>query len=283
MTTLFERLETTRERPHPFGHYTSPLLWNDPHISKGMLEAHLDQSNEAASHPEATIDASVDWIASSFGLSERTKVCDFGCGPGLWTTRFAQRGASVTGVDLSERSIGYARDTARQRGLDISYVLQDYLEFSTEERFDLITMIQCDFSALGPEQRAVILQTFHKLLCADGRLLIDVSSMAYFQGATEDVHYQYSAKDGYWSPGPHHVFTRHFKYEPEQVLCDKYTVADRAREFDVYVFIQCYTLETLTHTFEQHGLRIEACYSDMSGSELGDDSPRIVVVATHSR
>ena len=39
---LFDELERIAARPGPFQHYTSPQLWNDSHISKGMLAAHLE-------------------------------------------------------------------------------------------------------------------------------------------------------------------------------------------------------------------------------------------------
>ena len=106
--------------------------------------------------------------------------------------------------------------------------------------------------------------------------------MARFRETIEETKYHFLPAEDYWSAEPHHVFTRNFKYEPEHVLCDKYTVADRSRELDIYVWMQCYCVESLTDLFEQNGLQVEACYSDMAGAELKDESPRIMVVATHS-
>lgn len=279
MTTLYDTLETTRSRPRPFESYCSAKLWNDPHISKGMLDAHLDQSHDVASYRQETIDASIDWITSHVSLSRQATVCDFGCGPGLWTTRFAERGARVTSIDLSERSLRYARGVAKEKDLDIRYVLQDYLDYATEDRYDLITMVQGDFSVLSPDQRSTLLGTFREHLSADGRILLEAFSMTYFRDASEDSHYRFLAAGDYWSPDPHHVFTHHFKYEAEHVLCDKYAVADRHREFDMLVWTQCYSIESLRAVLEQNGLHIESCYSDLAGADLEDDSPRIVLVA----
>jgi len=41
------------------------------------------------------INSSVDWIVSHFGVNENTVLVDFGCGPGLYTTELAERGAIV--------------------------------------------------------------------------------------------------------------------------------------------------------------------------------------------
>ena len=38
-------------------------FWDDPHISRHLLAAHLDPAVEAASRPLAEIDASVAWLA----------------------------------------------------------------------------------------------------------------------------------------------------------------------------------------------------------------------------
>ena len=279
---LFDEMERVVRRPRPFEHYTSPQLWNDSHISKGMLDAHLDQGHDAASYRKELIDKGVDWMASRFDISEETRICDFGCGPGLWTIRFAERGASVTGVDLSERSIGYARNVATEKSLSIRYVLQDYFEFSTDDRYDLITMIHGDFSVLSPDQRKALLRIFRTQLSEGGKLLIEVSSMAHFREATEETCYKHFSSDEYWSAGVHHLFTSNFKYEGERVVCDKYTVIDEDRKLEIYVWVQCYSVESLKEVFEQNGLQIAECFSDVAGAPLDDDSPRIVAVAMKS-
>jgi 2-polyprenyl-3-methyl-5-hydroxy-6-metoxy-1,4-benzoquinol methylase len=38
-------------------------------------------------------------------VDESTEIADFGCGPGLYTEKLAERGATVTGIDFSENSI----------------------------------------------------------------------------------------------------------------------------------------------------------------------------------
>jgi 2-polyprenyl-6-hydroxyphenyl methylase/3-demethylubiquinone-9 3-methyltransferase len=48
-------------------------------------------------------------------------VLDVGCGGGLFAEELARRGFSVTGVDISPRSIDAAKAHARESGLDIEY------------------------------------------------------------------------------------------------------------------------------------------------------------------
>ena len=278
---LFNELELISGRPKPFEFYTSPTLWNDPHISKGMLTAHLEPSHDAASYRHEFIEKAVEWIAARFEIGRETRVCDFGCGPGLWTTKYAELGAGVTGIDLSERSVRYARETAEAKNLPIRYVLQDYLAYAAGERFDLLTMISHDFSVLSPDQRKILLDTFRESLTDDGAILLDVSSMYRHREATEKHGYEVT-EGGYWAPGLHYVFSSTFKYEQERLLCDKYTVIESERRFEVYAWDQCYSVDTLTGLFESSGLSIVELYSDVAGAPLEDDSRGIAVVATKS-
>ena len=280
--SLFTTLGKMVERPEPFSYYTSPQLWNGPHISKAMLDAHLNPDHDAASYRGELIDKAIAWIASRFNISNKATVCDFGCGPGLWTAPLAEEGAIVTGIDLSERSIRYAQDAARDRNLSIRYILQDYLQFSSDNRFDLILMISQDFSVLSPSQRKALLRIFRAHLSEGGALLLDVASIVQFSQAKEKTEYEFCSGGGFWSPGPHHVFTSSFKYEPERLLCTKYAIVEKSREFEIYTWNQCYSAESLQETFEENGLQILQCLSDVSGTPLREDSPQIAIVAGRS-
>ena len=153
----YKELKEINSRPTPFQFYTADELWANEHTSKQMLEYHINEAIDVSSRNKIFIERSVEWIVSHFGIDRQTAIADFGCGPGLYTTPFAEREADVTGIDFSERSIRYARETAARKALDIDYVCQDYLEFETKKRFDLITMIMCDFCALSPMQRKKML------------------------------------------------------------------------------------------------------------------------------
>jgi 2-polyprenyl-3-methyl-5-hydroxy-6-metoxy-1,4-benzoquinol methylase len=119
-------LHTLAERP-PLFEPGEALFWNDPHISKQMLAAHLDPEFEGASRPPPVIERTVDWLTTKLGLQPGDRLLDLGCGPGLYCTRFAERGVQVTGVDYSRRSIDYAVAQAQVRDLPIKYLHQDYI------------------------------------------------------------------------------------------------------------------------------------------------------------
>jgi 2-polyprenyl-3-methyl-5-hydroxy-6-metoxy-1,4-benzoquinol methylase len=109
---MFKELKEINSRPQPFEFYTASDLWTNEHTSKQMLKYHLNESIDISSRNRNFIDRSVDWIAAHFQVDQNTEIADFGCGPGLYTTKLAERGAIVTGIDFSENSINYAKKTA---------------------------------------------------------------------------------------------------------------------------------------------------------------------------
>jgi 2-polyprenyl-3-methyl-5-hydroxy-6-metoxy-1,4-benzoquinol methylase len=187
---MFKELKEINTRPSPFQFYTADELWADEHTSKQMLEYHLNEEIDVSSRNKNFIESSVAWIVSHFGVDKNTEIADFGCGPGLYTIRLAQRGADVTGIDFSKNSIEYAKGVAEQKGLKINYVHKNYLNFDTPDRFDLIIMIMCDFCALSPGQRKTMLSRFHSLLKPGGSVLLDVYSLNTYNQKEESATYE---------------------------------------------------------------------------------------------
>ena len=276
---MFKVLQEVNDRPVPFQFYTADELWTNEHTSKHMLEYHLNESVDASSRKKSFIERSVEWIVSHFTVDKNTEIADFGCGPGLYTTRLAERGAIVTGIDFSDNSLMYARQVAAEKGLNINYVLTNYLDFETIESFDLITMIMCDFCVLSPEQRKKMLLKFNSLLKPDGSVLLDVYSLNSFNQKEESATYELNQLNGFWSPDYYYCFVNTFKYEKEKVILDKYTIIEETRKRVVYNWLQCYSKDSIRNEFEDNGFKVEELYADVAGKALSPESTEIAIVA----
>lgn len=276
---MFEELEKINERPKPFQFYTASDLWTDDHTSEQMLSFHLNESIDVSSRRAEFLDRSVEWIVSEFNISNDAKIADFGCGPGLYAGRLAKRGAQVTGIDFSKRSIEYAREIAAREQLGISYVNQNYLDFDTEERFDLMLMIMCDFCALSPSQRKNILSTFHRILKPGGSVLLDVYSMVAFDQREEGALYEVNQLNGFWSPNKYYGFLNIFKYKEANVVLDKYTIIESDRIRHVYNWLQHFTPEDLEREFVEAGFVVKGIYSDVAGTPYNQRSSEFAAIA----
>jgi len=276
---VFEELEKINTRPEPFEFYTASDLWTDKHTSKQMLTFHLNEDINVSSRNAEFINRSVEWIASHFNVGAGTKIADFGCGPGLYATKLAQRQADVTGIDFSKRSIQYAQEVATNEGLSIHYVNQNYLEFETDDRFDLILMIMCDFCALSPTQRNKMLRKFHTILEPGGSVLLDVYSLTAFGQREEAATYEANLLNGFWSPNKYYGFLNTFKYEEEKVVLDKYTLIEASHTRTVYNWMQYFSPEALEDEFVKCGFTLEKLYSDVAGSPFDPETTEIAIVA----
>ena len=59
------------------------------------------------------------------GDMQGKRVCDLACGQGVIARQLAQRGASVTGIDVAENMLTYARKHKQNEPLDITYLHDD--------------------------------------------------------------------------------------------------------------------------------------------------------------
>ncbi len=281
---MFQELKNINEKPGPFEFYTARDLWTDEYTSQKMLEYHLDESIDASSRNIKFIEESVSWIVSLLNLDSDSDLIDFGCGPGLYTNRFAEKGINVTGVDFSKRSIEYAQKIAAELGLDVDYIHQNYLDFASQGKFDVITMIMCDYCALSPRQREIMLGKFRSLLKAHGKIILDVHSLNYFNEKVEFNTYELNQLDHFWSAEEYYCFVNCFKYNPEKVTLDKYTITEASgRKRVVYNWLQCFSVDSLNDEFERNGLRIDSVYGDVAGRDYDPQSPEFAVVVSKKK
>jgi SAM-dependent methyltransferase len=275
---VFNQLEEINARPKPFEFYTASELWTDEYTSSQMLAFHLNGEVDLSSRRTSFIDRSANWIVSRFDLHEGSSVIDFGCGPGLYTERLAKTKARITGIDFSRRSIEYARNKARAEKLEIRYVHQNYLEFTSQEQYDLILMIFCDFCALSPAQRKILLEKFAGLLKPNGSILLDVCSLPAFNRKTEGASYAVN-RTNFWSRGKYYEFLNTFKYEDVKVALDKYTIVEKDRIRTIFNWLQHYDQESLAREFAGSGLIVEKYLANVAGDEFDPDGAEFAVIA----
>ncbi len=274
---LFGWLQAAAALPKPFSEYTTLQLWDDEHISRQMLACHLDGASDLASRNSEFIKRSTEWMRHRFNIGPSTTILDCGCGPGLYTAEWARMGAKVTGIDASRRSVEYAVQRAHQDGLSINYTHDDYLKHPCTERFDLITMIYCDYCALSPTQRRELHRRWRSMLRPEGRILFDVHSLTYFDSAKEGSQFECHAS-GFWSSEPHFVFLNAFRYEAEKLLLHKYSVVEATRVRTFYNWFQCFSPQALETELAGDALAVEESLGNVAGDQIDLDSSEFAVV-----
>jgi SAM-dependent methyltransferase len=274
----FETLHRLGQQP-PLYEPGNPIFWDDPHISQHLLEAHLDPDTAAASRRPEVIDATVDWLVSYLSLEPGAAWLDLGCGPGLYTSRLAQRGLNVTGIDFSQRSLAYARETAAQQGLSVTYRRENYLALEDTAQYDAVSLIYGDFCPLPPEDRATLLDRVHRALKPGGRFVFDLSTPRHHELYGLKSNWYSAPKGGFWKPGPHFVLERGFPY-PDDMYLDQYVILEPGQEVTIYRFwFQDYGPERIAAELADHGFEMVAHWGDLAGTLYTAESEWLGVVA----
>ena len=85
----------------------------------------------------------LDWIDGHCQLAGKA-VLDVGCGGGLLAEGMCEKGATVTGIDLSEKALAVARLHLLESGRELDYRQISAEELATQEagRYDVVTCME---------------------------------------------------------------------------------------------------------------------------------------------
>lgn len=85
----------------------------------------------------------LQWI-ERFTSLEKKDILDIGCGGGILSEALAQKGAFVTGIDLSEASLSIAKEHSEQMNLSIQYqkISAEELAQQKANAFDIVTCME---------------------------------------------------------------------------------------------------------------------------------------------
>ena len=281
MKDIITRLIALQEKPAPFSS-GEPLFWDDPHISRHMLAAHLDPNIDAASRCPETIDRTVKWLIEMLSLKAGDSVLDLGCGPGLYASRLARAGLRVTGVDYSRRSIEYAIQEAMENNLKINYRYENYLELGDQAQYDAALLIFGDFCPLSPEKRSKLLSNIHRALKPDGKFALDVSTREHRKKHSNKNDW-HALETGFWKPGPHLLLEQGFDYPERSIWLDQAITIEADEKVSIYRnWFQDYTPETITAELKEGGFIAEGIWADLTGADYTPHSEWIGVVTRTS-
>lgn len=238
------------------------FMWSDKHISKQLLNVHLNTELDLASRKKSTIEKTANWILDTQKEKEKLNILDLGCGPGLYTEIFAEKGHRVSGVDISENSIEYAKNSAKEKGLEINYQCKNYLELElAEEEFDLIIIIFTDLGVLFPDDRNKLISTIYKALKKGGTFIFDVLKNKELENKTSPKTWE-ASNNGFWKASPYLALSESFLYKEEKVILFQHTIIAEDDKLETYRF--------WTHFFSHDDVRnmIKNCnYKDIEIKE----------------
>jgi 2-polyprenyl-3-methyl-5-hydroxy-6-metoxy-1,4-benzoquinol methylase len=82
-----------------------------------------------------------DFIEKEINFNKSLKILDVGCGTGRHSIELAGRGYSLTGIDLSESQLDYAKEKAKSQSLQIDFQKHDARNLPFKNEFDMAIML----------------------------------------------------------------------------------------------------------------------------------------------
>jgi len=103
------------------------------------------------------------------GKINSCKVLDVGCGEGFYSIYLAKKGFDVTGIDISERAVEYAKKNAEKEGVKIKFLVMDVNDLEKlNEKFDFVFEWALLHSIM-PKQRERYVENINNLLNNGGQ------------------------------------------------------------------------------------------------------------------
>ncbi len=202
------------------------IPWNEPAFSARMLREHLSQAHDLATRRLSIVEDHVEWIHRDVLGAVPSRILDLGCGPGLYSHRFARLGHRCTGVDFSPASIEYARREAS--GLDCAFVLADVRQAAWPGDQNLVLLIYGQFNVFPRDDAAALLKRAYGALRDGGQLLLEVQTEEQIRSADGAPPSWHAADGGLFAEGPHLVLHERFWDEERRCATERWHVVDEA-------------------------------------------------------
>jgi SAM-dependent methyltransferase len=204
----------------------------------------------------------VGFLVDVLGLEPGMRVLDVGCGPGRHAHAFARRGVEVHGIDISQRFVDLATETAPSGA---TFERLDARRLAFDGEFDVaMSLCQGAFGLLGGTDDGDVLAGMRRAVKPGRRVVVSAFS-AYFQLRWLEEQDSFDAARG--------------------VNVEQTSVKDEAgtdKEFTLET--TCFTPRELRLLAERAGLRVEHLWSVTPGAyartEPTIDTPEFLLVAS---
>jgi SAM-dependent methyltransferase len=213
-----------------------------------------------------------------------TRVLEVACGTGRVAIELARGGFAVTGVDVSEEMLAFARAKANDAA-NPRYVLGDMRTFELDDRFDLALIPAHSFQFMtSADDQDAALRRIHEHLVPGGRLVVHVNhdslaDLAQMDGTerTGDPITELATRSRF---RPSYAWTYSHAYQNATLrmawneLGDENAVVQRW-EIDPLV-LHVMTAVEMEHALHRAGFESTTVIGSFDGSPFSADSPDMI-------
>lgn len=252
---------------------TTCNIWTDPYIQQQMLKEHLNAASDGASRKQESILKITEFILTH--SKPQSRLLDLGCGPGLYTSLFNEKGYQVTGVDFNKASIEYAISQNK----DINYIFGDYINAYPAGKYDTAVMIYCDLGTHSDADRDTLLQHIYHSLDDNGVFIFDVFTEELANDKPEIQSWDYAPTGGFWDKDAYLILSQTFHYPENKAFAYQYNLLTNEETKHFVVWDRYYSEEEITAVLRQTGFRKVTIHRNLLDNNNFTSNSEMFIVA----
>lgn len=221
--------------------------------------------------PQATV-AEVDFVEKRLGLAPGSRIVDVPCGSGRHSIALAQRGHTVTGLDISAEAIGHARRAAAEAGVEVDFRLAEMRDVPPDG-FDAAVCMGNSFGYLDLAGTRAFAAALAAAVRPGGGLVVD------FSAAAESILPGFTGEDRTMDVGDIRVAATTEYDVAHSRLVSGYVFTRGAEEVAVTALHHVLTCAQIGDLLTTAGFVDVAYYADPEGEPFRLGSPRLLVTA----
>ena len=213
----------------------------------------------------------IDLILQNVNISAGSKVLDMACGTGRHSILFAEKGFSVTAVDLSKNLLKVAKESAESASVKVNFVHSDLRSFCVNSKFNLAVNLFTSFGYFENESdNYKILKIAYEHLYNNGYFVIDFFNRRHIENnlIPESADENFNEK-----------IIQKRSIEGNRIE-KQIIIRKDGNEKHFHESVRMYCKEELFNALKSEGFEIRKYFGDSSGKSFDlETSPRIIIIA----
>ncbi|EJA1860819.1 class I SAM-dependent methyltransferase [Staphylococcus pseudintermedius] len=249
-------------------------IWKNEKFSDYVLKSHLNSNIYGGSKDSEFIEKAVTFISKNFPPGKFNKLLDVGCGPGIYSEKFSEKGYDVTGIDYSVNSIDYAKNN--QKG-QAKYVLGDLRNLDIKETFNIILIVYQTYATLSYKERIDFLYEVYKKIEHGGIFILDVPTKAYFKNFQDMKVWEYMPENNDFIQESFLLLYLIHKYENAVLLKKSIYTLQTGEVIEFNDWMQHFDVNSIKDEVEKY-FEVVNVLSEIDGSAYTKESHTITLI-----
>lgn len=219
---------------------------------------------------ESDAETHIKLILNNVNIPSNAKILDMACGAGRHAIILARKNFDVTAVDLSEKLLSIAKQSALDENLKINFVQSDIRNFKTAEKFNLVVNLFTSFGYFETdEENFSVLQKAYDLLVDGGYFILDFfNSQFLMQNLVESSEEIIGG-----------VKIHQFRKIKENRVTKKIVITKNGNLSQFEESVRMFTKDELVMAIQNIGFDIYKTFGDFLGNDFEQfSSPRLILI-----